>query len=617
MRNIEKECLYVGKAINLKNRVRSYFTDNSDNRFQIPYLISKVETLEWIATNSEVEALILEANLIKSYNPPYNIDLKDDKHYPYLKITIQERYPRLLIVRKIIKDGSLYFGPFTETRNMRQLKEFSIKLFKIRDCNMKLPQKSPVRPCINFSMGICSAPCAEKISEADYKKNTEQLIKFLKGERKGIINNLSKNMELASKELNFEEAAVLRDKIKLIKRISGYQKVDLSASLGSVDVFGIAELDRRSALSILSFREGLLLYKQHFIFKKTSWETSLDDRESAIIQFYTSSRSTLPDSLFLPKESNFSKELLESWFEKEKKHKIKISAPQKGVKRALVEMAEKNSRLHLIQKGDHNPEKDIKELKELLNLPRVPVRIEAFDISNLGEKFTVAAMVAFKNGVSDKKNYRNFKIKTVSGQDDFAMMMEAVTRRLDRLEREGKPFPDLLLIDGGKGQLSAASKPLKKYNNPPMIISLAKKEELLHSYYRDEPLRLPQAHPVRKLVERVRDEVHRRAISYHRKLRGKQFKGSSLENIPGIGAKKATALLKEFGSLAKLKMAKKSEIAKVSGFSEISAKILIRNINDTKRQHTTQNTTQRSKNLIITNIVIFIKLLILPLIFIK
>ncbi len=574
MKDIIGKCLYIGKAINLKSRVRSYFSDGGDGRIQVPYLVSKVENIEWIATNNEIEALILEANLIRSYNPPYNIDLKDDKRYPYLKLTTQETFPRLLVVRKAIKDGSSYFGPYTDASNMRRILDFAKKIFKIRDCSLKLPLSRKVRPCINHSIGICDAPCADLISIEEYRKNVEMLIKFLKGQRSDITNILKEKMEQAAQNLQFEKAASFRDQINLLQRSNKMQKVDLKTEKGSIDVFGIFEIERRTCLCVLSFIDGLLLYKQHFTFKRTSWESAAEDRDPMVIQFYNKSVNELPSHIYLPSESGFSADLLENWFRDEKNHKIKITIPQKGLKNDLIQMAVNNARLYLAQKSSDDPDKNITDLATLMELPRIPRTIEAFDISNMGEKFTVAAMVAFKHGLPDKKNYRNFKIKTVEGQDDFAMMMEAVTRRLDRLSREERPFPDLLLIDGGKGQLSAASQPLEKYSNPPMIISLAKKEELLFSPFMDEPLRLPEAHPVRRLVQRIRDEVHRRAITYHRKIRGKQFGRSSLEDIDGVGPKSAKELLKVFGSIKRLKEASVEDISQVKGFSLASAEKL-------------------------------------------
>lgn len=574
MKDIDGRCLYIGKAINLRSRVRSYFSEGGDGRIQVPYLVSKVDNIEWIATSNEIEALILEANLIKSYNPPYNIDLKDDKRYPYLKLTIKEPFPRLLVVRKVTNDGSSYFGPYTDAGSMRRVLDFAKKIFKIRDCSLKLPLTRDMRPCINHSIGICDAPCANLVLQEEYLKNVNMLVHFLNGQRSDITEILQQKMEAASQKLLFEQAASYRDQIGLLKRSNKIQKVDLKTPSRSLDVFGIFEVERRTCLCILSFREGLLLYKQHFTFKRTSWESSADDRDPMIIQFYNNSVNEFPKDIYLPSDSSFNSELLENWFLTEKNHKVKVFIPQKGLKNDLIQMAINNARLYLAQKSSDDPEKNIMELATLMDLPKVPRTIEAFDISNMGEKFTVAAMVAFADGLPDKKNYRNYKIKTVEGQDDFAMMMEAVTRRLDRLDRENKAFPDLLLIDGGKGQLSAASQPLKKYSNPPMIISLAKKEELLFSLYKEEPLRLPEAHPVRRLVQRIRDEVHRRAITYHRKIRGKQFGRSSLEDIPGIGPKSAKELLKIFGSIKRIKGASVDEISKVKGFSLASAEQL-------------------------------------------
>ncbi|MFP4417621.1 MAG: excinuclease ABC subunit UvrC [Chitinispirillaceae bacterium] len=574
MKDAENTILYIGKAIDLRSRVRSYFFDSHDDRIQIPVMLSKLDHIDWIATGNETEALILEANLIRTHKPRYNVDLKDDKHYPYLKVTVNEPFPRLFVTRRVYKDGARYFGPYTDVRAMRKLMALAKRVFKIRECRKHLPLAKPIRPCINYSIGRCSGPCGQKISSEEYQQNIATLLDFLRGKRKEVIDTLERRMLQASTELAFEKAAHIRDQISLLKQSPDLQRVDLRAPDINTDIFGFAEADRYLCLSVLSFRQGLLMHKRHFLFKRQAWEMSKENPEMLIIQYYEKSIDEPPGEILLPQSISWNTALLGSWFETAIHHSVQISIPQRGNKVQLIAMAEKNARLYGAQKISPDAEADLQDLQDALKLPRLPATIEAFDISNLGQSFAVAGMVHFSGGRPDKSQYRRFKIKTVSGQNDFAMMMEAVTRRLTRLHSEGKDFPDLLLIDGGKGQLSAAMEPLRQFDQPPMIASLAKKEELLFSPYSPEPVRLPQSHPARRLVERIRDEVHRWSITYHRSLRGKQFKKSSLENLEGIGRKKADLLLKHFGSYSRLKQASVEEIARVKGFSASAAEKL-------------------------------------------
>jgi excinuclease ABC subunit C len=570
MKNAAGGILYIGKAVNVRSRVRSYFSDDHQDRPHIPVMLEKADSIEWIATNNETESLILEANLIRNHKPPYNVDLKDDKHFPYLKVTIQEPFPRLLVARRVEDDGAVYLGPYTDSLSMRRVMSYAKRIFKIRDCKRQLPLSQPIRPCINYSMGRCSGACAGLISPEAYGENVTHLIQFLKGKRSDLLAEFQKQMEKASQALDYELAASLRDQIRLIQDAGKTQRVDLRISQGDFDVFGLYEAPRSVCLAVLHFREGLLLGKRHFLFNRTSWETSEASRDPIIVQFYQHASQDNPAEILLP-DIGFNRDALQAWFDSRNGPRVAVLVPQRGEKKQLVEMANKNARLYVAEKAPEQPAEDCIELQKACSLPRIPYSIEAFDISNLGESFAVAGMVRFVNGRPDKANYRRYKIKSVSGQDDFAMMMEAVTRRLDRLSKENTPFPDLLLIDGGKGQLHAAMKALEKFANAPMIISLAKQEQIIFSPYTADGIQLTDTHPARRLVQRVRDAVHRWAISYHRSLRGKQFKRSALEEIPGIGAKTAQVLLNKFGSVKRLRDAPAEEIAQVRGFSLESA----------------------------------------------
>jgi excinuclease ABC subunit C len=555
-------------------------------------MLERLHHIEWIATNNETEALILEANLIRKYKPRFNIDLKDDKHYPYLKITVNEPFPRLLVVRKVEQDNARYFGPYTDARAMRNLIDFARRIFKIRDCKRILPLSKPVRPCVNYSIGRCSGACAGMILEEEYRHSIDLLIQFLKGRRKECIREVHDKMQQASEAMRFEEAATLRDQIRLIEDASNLQKVDLATPDIDCDVLGIYKGDRTMCLAVLHFREGLLLSVRHFIIGLQSWEIARPDREIALLQYYMEPQTEAPPELCIPGDEGFDPSLIEQWFCQQQGVEIRVTVPQKGVKRQLVDMAIKNARLFLMQKIPINTLEDVQDLQKLLLLPRFPRTIEAFDISNIGAAFSVAGMVQFRDGAPDKSNYRRYKIKTVEGQNDFAMMMEVITRRLTRLSKEGKPFPDCLLIDGGLGQMHAAMEALRLFSDPPMVIALAKKEELLYSPYSNMPVALPAIHPVRKLVQRIRDEVHRWAIAYHRHLRGRQFKATLLSSLPGIGPKKSLALLRAFGSVSGIKAATDEAIAEVEGFSLNAARRLHEQIREKEPDHQSVRATE-------------------------
>jgi len=372
-------------------------------------------------------------------------------------------------------------------------------------------------------------------------------------------------MERESSELRFEEAAFVRDQIRLINDASRLQKVDLADPDTDCDVFGIYKGDRSLCLAALRVREGLLLSARRFAFDKASWDASGAGLETLLMQFYLDAGDQPPREVIVSREAGIDPALASSALETQFGTPVTVVAPQKGAKRELAELAVKNARLYLMQKLPPSALEDLSELQTLLHLPRFPHVIEAFDISNLGETNAVAGMVRFVDGSADKSGYRRYKIKTVSGQDDFAMMMEVVTRRLSRQKDEEKQFADLYLIDGGPGQLHAAMEPLARFENEPMVVSLAKREELVYSPYSGEPVRLPSTHPVRKLLERIRDEVHRFAITYHRTLRGHRMSVSALQSVPGMGKKRVVELLRHFGSLARVKDASVEEIAEVKG----------------------------------------------------
>jgi excinuclease ABC subunit C len=565
MRDAAGVPLYIGKAVNLRSRVKSYFLDGHQDRPQIPFMLARLHQIDWIATRNETEALILEANLIRKHRPKFNIDLKDDKHYPYLKVTVNEPFPRLLVTRRVESDGAKYFGPYTDVRAMRRVMHFAQRIFRMRDCGKRLPLGKQARPCVNFEMGRCSGACAGKIDEKEYRTVIDMLIRFLSGRRKDLVGEFRAEMERAAAELRFEEAGLLRDQLRLVQDAIRMQQVDLKVPDIDCDVFGFYKGDRTLCLAVLQVREGLLLSVRSFAFDKNAWEASQEGAEALLLQYYLAAGDSPPDEVLACGEAGIDPALVAQALKTQFSKKVEVGVPQKGAKRLLCDIAIKNARLYLMQKLPPDALADLQELQSLLGLPRFPHVIEAFDISNLGETNAVAGMVRFVDGRPDKSGYRRYKIKTVSGQDDFAMMMEAVTRRLSRQKEDGVQFADLFLIDGGVGQLHSAMEPLGGLSNPPMVISLAKKEELLHSPYRDAPVRLPSTHPVRKFLERIRDEAHRFAISYHRALRGRLVGASALHAVPGMGRKRTVALLRRFGSVRRLREATVEEIASVKG----------------------------------------------------
>jgi excinuclease ABC subunit C len=448
---------------------------------------------------------------------------------------------------------------------MRRIVHFAKRIFKVRDCNKNLPLKHPARPCVNFGIGRCSGACAGKISQADYRANIDMLIRFLSGKRKDIIAELQARMDDAANGLLFEEAALVRDQIGLIKDASRLQQVDLAAPQIDCDVFGFYKGDRSLCLAVLKVAEGLLLSARCFAFDKNAWESGAEGIEPLILQQYLDTKDLPAGEIIINGDVAVDAGLLAQALFEQSGVKVEVTVPQKGPKKILADLAIKNARLYLMQKLPANAMDDLSDMVELLKLPRFPHVIEAFDISNLGQTNAVAGMVRFADGRPDKSGYRRYKIKSVEGQNDFAMMMEVVTRRLARQSEEGLQFADLFLIDGGLGQLHAAMEPLTKFKNPPMIISLAKKEELVHSPYSEAPVQLLSTHPVRKFLERIRDEVHRFAITYHRGLRNKQAGASVLQNVPGMGKKRVVELLRHFGSVKRVSEATEEEIASVKG----------------------------------------------------
>ncbi len=564
-KNQKNKPLYIGKANNLKNRLSSYLK-NPDPR--INKIMANSSDIDIIITNSDTEALTLEESLIKLHKPKYNIRLKDDKKFPYLKITVQEEFPRILFTRNLKQDGSVIFGPYTSARALRQTRDALCKIFKLASCNKDFTKPIP-RACLSAYIGRCSAPCVRKISKEEYQNLVKKAIKFLKGESDELARTIEERMWDYAKKENFEAAKILRDELFAIRRITQRQKIVTNDGINR-DVIGFARSGLHSTACLFRIRENRLISKEIYHLKIPRNESDENIISDFIRLIYTHI-SFLPEEIIVAKEPS-DWEIQKKWFE-EKGIQIKLVIPSKIELKNLLGWAEKNAETELagvvIKKKTPTP---IIELQNILRLEKPPRWIEAFDISNLKEKFAVGASVAFYDGKPNKKLYRHYRIKRVKGQNDFAMIQEIVARRLDDIKSNNQ-MPDILLIDGGKAQQNAALEVIKKIDLPISVFAIAKRSDQL--YYPDgRVVSLPSLSRSVILLKRIRDEAHRFAITYHRKVRAKGIITSLLDNIPGIGKKRKIILLKHFGSIEAIKKAGEEDIGKVPGIGKKIARII-------------------------------------------
>lgn len=552
MRDASNTIIYIGKAKNLSKRVKSYFREKLD-RPKTQILMSHFDSLEYIITNSEKEALILEATLIKKHRPRYNIQLKDDKRYPYVKIT-DENFPRLLITRNITKNG-VYYGPFTDVGSVKQTVKFLKSLFKIRTC------RNMDGPCLNSQIDLCYAPCDGKITQEEYKEIINKIDLFFQGKYSTIVKNLKKEMTEAANNEEFEKAAVIRDQISSIEEIMEKQFVDLVDDDLDQDVIAVAQGEDDVVVIIMPIRKGKIVGRDDFLMSGSQYDSSSEIVFAFIQQYYGYNRH-IPKQILLDEDID-DKQLLEEWLSDLRGNKVHIRVPQKGVKLRLVKMAKKNAEIIKHQKKDMK--NALVELKKYLKLEKLPHVIEGYDISNISGKFAVGSKVSFQDGKPNKKRYKHFRMET-PGPNDFAMMEELLTRRLKLIDSD--PEPDLIVIDGGKGQLGMACGVLEKLNLTHIpIIGLAKEFEEIYLPNTSRPIIIPKNNKALHLLQQVRDESHRFAITYHRKLRSKNIQASSLDDIVGIGKKRKIALLKEFGDIENIKKASIEELAKIDGMS--------------------------------------------------
>lgn len=559
MKDIRGKIIYVGKARVLKNRVRQYFQANKNHSEKVKAMVAKIADFETIVTATEVEALILECNLIKQYRPRYNISLKDDKSYPYLKLTAED-FPRIILTRRVIHDGSRYFGPYTNGLAVKETLQLLRKIFPLRTC-----KTFAKRPCLAFHIKRCLAPCANKVSREDYMRFVNAAEKFLEGRTAQIEHELSAQMTAAAEALNFEQAAKFRDILSAIRKVTEKQKIVTDS--GDADAIGLARLDGETCAQIFFIRDGKVTGRENFLLSNSEDESDAKILAEFIKQYYSCAKISATEILLPATLAEDDLKILSEWLN------VKLIEPKRGVKRSLVEMAIENAERFLSDQRSVVSGQSVEELKNFLNLPRLPKRMECFDISHIQGAETVASMVVFENGVPDKKSYRRFKIRSTEGKpDDFLSMREVTSRRYEKLSTEN--LPDLIVIDGGIGQLNSVLEVVRRAGHQVPVIGLAKQFELVFVEGSSIPVELPEDSQALKLLQRIRDEAHRFAITYHRKLRRARNLKSELDNVAGIGAKRRTELFKKFGTIDKIKSATVEELSAVPSMNRAVAESL-------------------------------------------
>jgi excinuclease ABC subunit C len=575
--------IYVGKAICLKHRVQSYFRDSSQLLPKIQEMVSLIHNLETIITDSEQQALILECNLIKKYCPRYNVMLKDDKTYPYLKIDLFNDFPGVFYTRKLKKDGCKYFGPFADASSVRKTYYLIKKIFPFRSCNKVITGKE-TRPCLNYHIHRCLGPCIGAIDKKDYNELIRQIILFLEGKQELIIKRLKEEMKVSSEQLKYEKSALIRDQISAIESVIEGQKIAIKVH-GEMDVIALAMANDFAYVEVFFVRNNKLIGRDKLVIDGIKDEKPEQIMTDFIKQYYASA-SFIPKRILL-QYPIYESRIIKEWMKNLKESSVEIIVPRQGAKKQLIDMVAANAlqglRMYQIRKPTViELESTLATLKEKLNLPAIPLRIEGYDISNIRGTLSVGSMVVFEKGLPRPAHYRRFKIKTVAGIDDYSMIQEVLKRRFKNyLNKEDKwtVTPDLILIDGGKGHLNAAVEVLNelKLDGVP-VASIAKENEDIFTPPHQAPLGLSKASPELHLLQRVRDEAHRFALSYHQKLRSKKNIASVLDTIPGVGPKRKKALLSKFGSVRGLKDASKDQLAGIKGITEALAETILENI---------------------------------------
>ena len=591
MKNFLGEVIYVGKAKVLKNRVKSYFQKSKNHSEKVKVMVKNIAEFEYIVTDSEMEALILECNLIKKYSPKYNILLKDDKFYPFIKITVNDDYPRVFVTRRFAKDGSKYFGPYTNGSAVYETLDLIYKIFPLRNCKLVIKENGEkVRPCLNYHIKKCLGPCGGHISKEEYGKMINDIIDILSGKETYITKMLKSDMEKAAEELEFEKAASLRDKILSINAIAEKQKI-FKTMEGDEDFINIEQDEKDSCIQVFFSRDGKVIGREHFIFENTANESIGEIIEDFIGSFYGGT-AKIPKTIYVPQIDNF--DLMEEYLTIKRGAKVWIKVPQKGQKKEMLEMVKNNATITLEKfKDKYLKDKEINrisllELQDLLELEECPQRIEAYDISNIQGVDSVGTMIVFEEGRAKNSDYRRFKIKTVKGANDYDSMREILTRRfnngLDEIraiqQRDLKlsagkfsTFPDLIMMDGGKGQVNVALEVLQSLNIDIPVCGLVKddKHQTRGIIYNNNELIINKSSNLMQLIRRIQDEVHRFAITYHRSLRDKRTLHSVLDDIPYVGEKRRRALLMKFGSVDNIKKASMQELLETQSIDKKSA----------------------------------------------
>jgi len=573
----EGKVIYVGKAANLSNRVKSYFGAPSSLSNKVQRLVAKIQDFEFVVTNSEQEALILECNMIKKYTPRYNVHLKDSKSFPYLKMDINEDWPGVHITRRVQKDGARYFGPFASPGSVRKTLRLIKKIFPFRSCSKRIDGKDK-RPCLDYYIRRCLGPCIGAVEKQEYHDVINQVILFLQGKQELILRELDTKMKAAAQQLQFERAALLRDQIKAIEEVIEGQKIATTLQ-GEKDIIGLAQNEKQAYVQLFSIRNNKLIGQDHFIMEGIQGESPGQIMTSFIKQYYASA-SYIPPLILLQHPVD-EPAVLSKWLEQQRGSRVELQVPQRGAKKKLVDTAVENAvqGFELAQAKEIKVEvinSGLRELKNRLRLPKMPRRIECYDVSNIQGALAVGSMVVLEKGWPKPSHYRRFRIKTVAGADDYAMIQEILRRRFKRgLTGKGTwaIIPDLVLIDGGKGQLNAALKLRQELglDSIPMA-SLAKENEEIFIPGDPKPVYIAKDSPAIHILQRARDESHRFAISYHRRLRHKEGITSALDNIPGIGPMRKKALLRKFGSIEAIKEASSEELSQTEGITLALAK---------------------------------------------
>ena len=586
MHDAHDDIIYVGKAVKLKTRVSQYFQKNKNHTPKIRQMVAHVARFEYIVTDSEMEALVLENNLIKTHRPKYNTMLKDDKTYPYIKVTTNEDYPRVLLVRRMKKDGARYFGPFTSAQSVRDTIDLIQKIFMIRNCSKQLPRDiGKDRPCLYYHMGQCEAPCTGRVSKEEYRRHTDEALKFLEGNCEPVIEDLTARMNEAAASLEFEKAAGYRDLIESVRRIDQKQKIT-SSEMDDRDLIAFARDKDEAVVQVFFIRSGRIIGREHF------YVTGVENEPDGLVigafaQQYYASAPFIPGTLMMQYEPA-DKELIEQWLTQASGHKVKIVVPVRGQKEKLIQLAYENAQIVLnkdrekIRLEEARTTGAVRELAGMLGIAEGIHRMEAFDISNTSGVESVGSMIVYEDGRPKRNAYRKFKIRTVKGPDDYKSMEEVLTRRFTHGLQERSEgaqqakfaeFPDVIMMDGGRGQVNVALRVLENLGLAIPVCGMVKDDR--HNtrglYYNNQELPIDRHSELFKLITRMQDEAHRFAIEYHRSLRGKAQIHSVLDDIPGIGPARRRSLMQHFGDISKIRTASAEELAQADGMTRKSA----------------------------------------------